>query len=119
MSFQLMAHNSLYISTKEQANEQLNQHELLLKEIHEYQSNIDDAKAKGNQQAVKYRVLKPEMKATLDKQHQNIQESYNSEKEPSAIQNYKYDQMFKYAIQQRNQIVRWTGCNRSNKNRKL
>jgi len=49
MSFQLMAHNSLYISTKEQANEQLNQHEMLLKEIHAYQGTIDDAKSKGNQ----------------------------------------------------------------------
>jgi hypothetical protein len=45
----------------------------LLKEIHDYQLTIDDAKSKGNQQAVKYRDLKPEMKATLDKQHQNIQ----------------------------------------------
>lgn len=78
MSFQLMAHNSLYISTKEQANEQLNQHEILMKEIHDYQLTIDDAKSKGNQQAVKYKVLKPELKSTLDKQHQNIQESYNS-----------------------------------------
>ena len=97
MSFQLMAHNSLYISTKEQANEQLNQHELLLREIHEYQSNIDDAKAKGNQQAVKYRVLKPEMKATLDKQHQNIQESYNSLLQTGAqIKNRLQDSIAKF-----------------------
>ena len=49
-----------------------------MKEIHDYQLTIDDAKSKGNQQAVKYKVLKPELKSTLDKQHQNIQESYNS-----------------------------------------
>ena len=78
MSFQLMAHNSLYISTKEQAIEQMHQHDSLMNEIHEYQTTIDDAKAKGNEQAAKYKRVKPELKSTLEKQHQNIQESFNS-----------------------------------------
>jgi nesprin-1 len=97
MSFQLMAHNSLYISTKEQAVEQMNQHDSLMKEIHEYQSTIDDAKAKGNQQSTKYKKIKPEMKSTLDRQHQNIQESYNSLLQTGAqIKNRLLDSISKF-----------------------
>lgn len=36
MSFQLMAHNSLYITNKEQTLEQIKQHDILLQDIVEY-----------------------------------------------------------------------------------
>lgn len=97
MSFQLMAHNSLYISTKEQAVEQMNQHDALMAEIHEYQATIDAAKAKGNEQAAKYKKLKPEMKSTLERQHQNIQESFNSLLQTGAqIKNRLLDSISKF-----------------------
>ncbi|KAJ8930094.1 hypothetical protein NQ314_017138, partial [Rhamnusium bicolor] len=78
VSFQLMAHNSLYITNREQTEEQLAQHEVLLEEIQKYQSTLDDVKAKGHGQIEKYVKSAPAIKNTIEKQINNVQDSYNS-----------------------------------------
>lgn len=78
ISFQLMAHNSLYITNREQTEEQLNQHETLLMEIQKYQSTLDDVKAKGHGQIKRYVKEAPAIKETIEKQLTNVQDSYNS-----------------------------------------
>ena len=86
-----------YITTKEQAIEQMLQHDSLMSEIHEYQSTIDDARSKGNEQISKYVKSKPSIKQTLEKQHQNIQESFNSLLQTGAqIKNRLQDSIAKF-----------------------
>lgn len=78
VSFQLMAHNSLYITNREQTQEQINQHEMLLNEIQKYQTNLDDLKAKGQSQIDRYEQSTPSTRSTIETQLKNIQDSYNS-----------------------------------------
>ncbi|KAL5279677.1 hypothetical protein ACFFRR_003964 [Megaselia abdita] len=78
VSFQLMAHNSLFISNREQTQEQLSQHESLLDEIQKYQSNIDDLNTKGQAQIRRYEEKTPSIRETVEEQLKNIQDSYNS-----------------------------------------
>lgn len=78
VSFQLMAHNSLYITNREQTQEQINQHEMLLNEIQKYQTNLDDLKAKGQSQIERYQHSTPTIRHTIETQLKNIQDSYNS-----------------------------------------
>lgn len=78
ISFQLMAHNSLYITSKEQTVAQIKQHETLLSEIENYTSVLDDLKVKGNGQIGRYVAVNPEIEAVIETQLQNVQESYNS-----------------------------------------
>ena len=78
ISFQLMAHNSLYITNKEQTVSQIKQHESLLAEIENYTSVLDDLKLKGNGQIDRYVAANPEIKTVIETQLQNVQESYNS-----------------------------------------
>ncbi|XP_057659189.1 muscle-specific protein 300 kDa isoform X4 [Diorhabda carinulata] len=78
VSFQLMAHNSLYISNREQTEEQLAQHETLLEEIQKYQAILDDVRGKGQAQMIKYEKEAPDVKDTIEKQLSNVQDSYNS-----------------------------------------
>lgn len=78
VSFQLMAHNSLYITNREQTQEQINQHEILLDDIQKYQHNLDDLRAKGNVQIERYEQYSPTIRGTIETQLKNIQDSYNS-----------------------------------------
>lgn len=78
VSFQLMAHNSLYITNKEQTLEQIKQHEALLAEIQKYQEELDELKAKGHGQINRYVGANPAIKSTIETQLQNVQDSYNS-----------------------------------------
>lgn len=78
VSFQLMAHNSLYITNRSQTQEQIDQHEVLLNEIQKYQSNIDDLKAKGYNQIERYESTSPTIRNTIETQLKNVQESYDS-----------------------------------------
>lgn len=78
ISFQLMAHNSLYITNKEQTLEQIKQHEALLIEIQKYQEVLDELKAKGHGQINRYVGANPAIKSTIETQLQNVQDSYNS-----------------------------------------
>lgn len=78
VSFQLMAHNSLYISNREQTEEQLAQHVSLLGEIQKFQTTLDDVRAKGQAQISKYEKEAPAVRDTIEKQLNNVQESYNS-----------------------------------------
>merc|ERR1719318_183024 len=73
-----MAHNSLYITTREQTQQQLEQHEQLLDQIKTYQTSLEKVRTKGEAQVVRYINSNPDIKAANDKQHQNVQESYNS-----------------------------------------
>ena len=78
ISFQLMAHNSLYITNKEQTLQQIKQHESLLDEIRKYQRDLDELKAKGQAQIDRYKSVNPSIESTIQTQLQNVQESYNS-----------------------------------------
>lgn len=78
VSFQLMAHNSLYITNREQTQEQINQHEILLDDIQKYQNNLDDLRAKGQGQIERYEQTTPTIRNTIETQLKNIQDSYNS-----------------------------------------
>ena len=78
ISFQLMAHNSLYITTREMTQQQLDQHEQLLNEIKSYQLIIDNVRGLGEKLGNRYQESNPELLINITKQHQNVQESYNS-----------------------------------------
>lgn len=78
ISFQLMAHNSLYITNKEQTLEQIKQHEALLSEIQKYQETLDELKGKGHGQIDRYVGANPDIRSTIETQLQNVQDSYNS-----------------------------------------
>lgn len=97
ISFQLMAHNSLYISNYEQTKEQIVQHESLLDYIQKYQSNIDDLDAKGQQQIKRYEPFSNSVRDKIEGQIKNIQESYNSLLYTSIqIKNRLYDSLAKF-----------------------
>lgn len=78
VSFQLMAHNSLYITNREQTEEQIVQHEVLLKDIQNYQSVLDNVKDKGYSLINKYVKEAPVVKDHIEGQLNNVQDSYNS-----------------------------------------
>ncbi|XP_071454288.1 muscle-specific protein 300 kDa-like [Hetaerina americana] len=78
VSFQLMAHNSLYITNKQQTQEQISQHEALLEDIQKYQTTLDDLKAKGHGQIERYEVTTPAIRETIVTQLNNVQDSYKS-----------------------------------------
>lgn len=97
VSFQLMAHNSLYISNFEQTKEQIVQHESLLEYIQKYQLNIDDLDAKGQQQIKRYEPFSTSIKEKIESQIKNIQESYNSLLHTSIQIKYRlYDSLNKF-----------------------
>lgn len=97
ISFQLMAHNSLYISNYEQTKEQIVQHESLLEYIQKYQANIDDLDAKGHQQINRYEPFSKSIREKIESQIKNIQESYNSLLHTSIqIKNRLYDSLNKF-----------------------
>ena len=78
VQFQLMAHNSLYITTREMTQQQLGQHEILHNDIKAYQDTLNLIREKGNAIGEKYKETNPDLSATLDHQHLNVQESYNT-----------------------------------------
>ena len=78
ISFQLMASNSLYITSKEMTQQHLEQHEQLMNEMKAYQSTLDDVRAVGEELGQKTEGGSSEQKGVIEKQHHNIQESYNS-----------------------------------------
>ncbi|XP_032455805.1 nesprin-1 isoform X11 [Nasonia vitripennis] len=78
VSFQLMAHNSRYIVSKEQTLEQIKQHQALLDEIRNYETVLDDLKTKGHNQIERYEALNSSVKPTILTQLQNVRDSYNS-----------------------------------------
>lgn len=97
VSFQLMAHNSLFISNREQTQEQIKQHEALLNEIQKYQSNLDDLNAKGMGQIKRYEPSVPSIRQTVEEQLKNIQDSYNSLLQTSVqIKNRLHESLSKF-----------------------
>lgn len=97
ISFQLMAHNSLYIHNREQTLEQIEQHEKLLNEIQRYQVNIDDFNAKAQNQIERYVLHSPEIRNRIENQMKNIQESYDSLLNTSVqIKNRLHDSLHKF-----------------------
>lgn len=97
ISFQLMAHNSLYISNLEQTKEQIAQHETLLDYIQKYQANIDNLQEKGQQQIQRYETISPMIRERIENQIKNIQDSYNSLLHTSIqIKNRLYDSLNKF-----------------------
>ncbi|KAK6636175.1 hypothetical protein RUM43_009828 [Polyplax serrata] len=78
ISFQLMAHNSLYITNHEQASEQIKQHKTLMEEIQKYQVNLNELKEKGKNQIERYKPSAPGVEGIINKQLKNVQDSYDS-----------------------------------------
>ena len=78
MNFQLMAHNSLYITSRDQTKEQIEHHEDLMGQIRNYQGTLDAAREEGSARVARYVRDRPDMKTKIERQHQNFQESYNS-----------------------------------------
>lgn len=78
ISFQLMAHNSLYITNKEQTEEQISHHENLMNEIEKYQVNLNNLKEKGEIQIQRYKVSTTGIEDTIKAQLKNVQDSYDS-----------------------------------------
>jgi len=54
ISFQLMAHNSLYITNRQQTQEQISAHQALLQDVMGYQATLDSVKEKGRAQIERY-----------------------------------------------------------------
>jgi hypothetical protein len=50
----------------------------LLTEIQRYQTVLDDVKSKGYTQIERYVISVPSLQASIERQLQNVQESYNS-----------------------------------------
>merc|ERR1712079_83887 len=61
ISFQLMAHNSLYITTREMTQQQLEQHEKVIDDIKAYQKSLDQVRQIGEAQGNKYRASNPDL----------------------------------------------------------
>lgn len=98
VSFQLMAHNSLYITNREQTQEQIDQHEILMAEIQKYQSTIDDLKAKGHNQIQRYEASSPKVRSAVETQLRNVQDSYDSLLNTSVqIRNRLHESLAKFA----------------------
>lgn len=97
ISFQLMAHNSLFISNRQQTQEQIKQHEALLDEIQKHQSNIDELNTKGQFQIKRYEASTPSIRDTVEAQLKNIQDSYNSLLQTSVqIRNRLHESLAKF-----------------------
>lgn len=78
VSFQLMAHNSLYITNRAQTQEQISAHQALLQDIRAYQATLDSVKGRGRAQIERYKDSTPSIRSTIEKQLNNMQESYQS-----------------------------------------
>ncbi|XP_013784499.1 nesprin-1-like, partial [Limulus polyphemus] len=76
MSFNLMSHHSLQISSLPQTQDHLEKHKRVLEEIERYQTVIDKVKAKGGVIIETYKERTIENQ--INKQLANIQESYDS-----------------------------------------
>lgn len=59
VSFQLMAHNSLYITNRAQTQEQISAHQALLQDIRSYQATLDSVKDRGRAQIERYKDTTP------------------------------------------------------------
>lgn len=97
-SFHLMAHNSMYINTREQTEAQAAKHNVtlhsycrlrellnsfefvqdLLTEIYAYQSAMEDVRSKGQGQIGRYSPSNAGIKNVIEKQLDNVQSSYNA-----------------------------------------
>lgn len=96
-SFQLMARNSVPILNRQQAQEQIKQHEVLMNEIQKYQKNIDDLNGKGEQRIRRYESVAPVVRENVEKQLHNIQDSYKSLLQTSVqIRNRLQDSLNKF-----------------------
>ncbi|GFY40261.1 nesprin-1 [Trichonephila inaurata madagascariensis] len=78
MSFNLMSHHSLQISNLIKTKEQSNKHQLLLREIQNYQKVIDSLKSKGASIIDEYKEQIPTIENQIKGQITNVQESYDS-----------------------------------------
>lgn len=77
-SFKLMNQNSLYISSKEQTEAQIEEQEKSIQEIQNFQANLNDVKSKGQVQISRYVSGTPNIQEVVDKQLDNVQSSYDS-----------------------------------------
>ncbi|KAG1668684.1 Nesprin-1 [Nymphon striatum] len=76
-SFQLMSHNSLFIATLVETDNQLKQHLDVMQEIREFQQTIDKTKNKGQILIDKYKTEVKGYRVKIQEQIENIQSSYD------------------------------------------
>lgn len=96
-SFQLMAYNSVPITNRQRAQEQIKQHESLMSEIQKYQKNIDDLNGKGQRRIQRYDSVTPAIRQVVEDQLNNIQDSYKSLLQTSMqIRNRLQDSLTKF-----------------------
>ncbi|XP_049276251.1 muscle-specific protein 300 kDa-like [Rhipicephalus sanguineus] len=78
MSFPVMAQHSLQVLNKQQTQEQLDKYKGILAEVKQYQSTLDDVKAKGRGLVNRYKKDAPQLEQQVQSQLDNIQESYDA-----------------------------------------
>ncbi|KAK7104412.1 hypothetical protein V1264_019133 [Littorina saxatilis] len=75
MSFRLMAHNSLNVSSMELTERQIEKHRVLLREIEDYRLTLDSVSRLG-QQLIMNNARIPRLAQQVEAQLQNLEESY-------------------------------------------
>ncbi|KAL1429843.1 hypothetical protein MTO96_015704 [Rhipicephalus appendiculatus] len=78
MSFPVMAQHSLQVLNKQQTQEQIDKYKGILAEVKQYQSTLDDVKAKGRGLVNRYKKDAPQLEQQVQSQLDNIQESYDA-----------------------------------------
>ncbi|CAN8000054.1 unnamed protein product, partial [Ixodes hexagonus] len=78
MSFPVMAQHSLQVLNRQQTQEQLDKYKGILAEVKQYQSTLDEVKAKGRRLVKRYQKDSPQLEQQVQSQLDNIQESYDA-----------------------------------------
>ncbi|XP_076463748.1 nesprin-1-like isoform X5 [Babylonia areolata] len=77
MSFRLMAHNSLNVSSMELTERQIDKHKTLLREIEDYRLTLNSVRRLG-QQVMQHNAHTPRLLQTVQAQLDNLEDSYSS-----------------------------------------
>ncbi|XP_041353316.1 nesprin-1-like isoform X4 [Gigantopelta aegis] len=77
MSYRLMSHNSLNVSSLEMTQRQIDKHRVLLREIEDYRHTLDQVNRKGQQLIASNRFV-PQLAQQIQSQIQNLEESYSN-----------------------------------------
>ena len=66
----------VFFFIREQAEQQLKQHQELLDQINSFQASLDAVRGLGENQVSRYKDVNQDIEATISKAHQNIQVNY-------------------------------------------
>ena len=67
----------VFFFIREQAEQQLKQHQELLDQINSFQASLDAVRGLGENQVSRYKDVNQDIEATISKAHQNIQVKYH------------------------------------------